>query len=271
MATDDLTNAELFKKLLEVIENQAKKTYEDISTEIKSETQTLLAKIEKQNIEITQLKESNQKLTERCTRLERAVRRNNLLIFGLKPVRDEISLLDYAISQIKELLEIVINPSEINNIYRLDNVKGNPIKIEFISYHRKILILKSCNKLKNTKTFITHDLCFEDRQDLKILQDNLRLARSMNLSAVIRGNNLIVNGEKFRIDQLRDNNITNLHPLSIDNQNKTVRHTVGAGILKEPSPELHEVKRKKNYSRNNSASSLVQSKPLTRADSKQGL
>lgn len=42
MTSDDLSNAKLFKKLLQVIDKQAKRTYEDITTDIKTETPKLL-------------------------------------------------------------------------------------------------------------------------------------------------------------------------------------------------------------------------------------
>lgn len=259
MATETLTNQELFHKLLQVIESQAEKTREDISNEIKCESRKLLEKIENQDLEIKNLKEAHQLLEERCVQLERSIRKNNILVFGLLPPTDNTEILERTIDKIEESLEVKINPSEINNIYQLNSIKGAPIKIEFASYLKKISILKNCHKLKNTKIFIAHDLCTEDREKLKILQENLKQARAKNLTAVIRGNYLVVNGDKIHVNQLSAE--TSVCYGTIVNRSTRA----GANIGTENSPELHLVKRKKNYERSNSSSSETSSKPVTRS------
>lgn len=263
MGNETLTNQELFSKLLQVIENQAKKTFLDISNEIKSENGKLLEKIEKQNIEISTLKQASQVLEDRCLRLERDIRKNNILIFGLLPPTADSEILKLTAEKIDELLGVKLHKSEINNIYQLKSIKGVPIKIEFVSYLNKITILKNCHKLKSTKIFIAHDLCFEDRQNLKILQEHLKQARANNFSAVIRGSFLIVNGKKFHVSQLTTDNIFT----SEDHVNNTTDIGEEENIPTGNSPE-HVVKRKKNYAKSTSTSSETSTKPITRSTAK---
>lgn len=67
--------------------------------------------------------------------------------------------------------------------------------------------------------FIAHDLCFEDRADLKILQQHLKLARSRNQFAKIKGNKLIVNEDIFTVNQLKSMNLDDLQEQSEETTN----------------------------------------------------
>lgn len=91
---------------------------------------------------------------------------------------------------------------EINNIFRLG--KNQPvIKIEFLSYLAKYKVISNRHKLKGSRIYINEDLCEEDRGDFKLLRQKLNLARATNQKAYIRQKFLVVNGEKFSVDQLR--------------------------------------------------------------------
>lgn len=60
--------------------------------------------------------------------------------------------------------------------------------------------------MKGTNIYITQDLCKEDREDQKILRDNLKSAKSKNLPTKIIGKKLQINGDIYTIDQLREIN-----------------------------------------------------------------
>lgn len=91
---------------------------------------------------------------------------------------------------------------EINNIFRLG--KNQPvIKIEFLSYLAKYKVISNRHKLKGSRIYINEELCEEDRGDFKLLRQKLNLARATNQKAYIRQKFLVVNGEKFSVDQLR--------------------------------------------------------------------
>lgn len=262
MNKEELSNEELFSRLLTVIETQAQKTFQDITKEIKDENKKLLEKLERQVTEINNLKQANQEIEERCVHLERSLRKNNILVFGLPATPDNTEIFDFASSRIEELLGVTVHRSEINNIYRLNSAKGTPIKIEFVSYLNKTHILKNCHKLKNSKIFIAHDLCFEDRQNLKILQEHLKQARAKNHTAVIRGNFLVVDGKRINVHDLTENSLHSENDLTANGEKKDEQNPVVDG-----SPKQHLVKRTKTYTSSNSLNGKI-SGPITRATSK---
>ena len=59
---------------------------------------------------------------------------------------------------------------------------------------------------KRDQHFIAEDLCLEDRQEIKILRDQLKHAREQNIEARIRGNKLIINGNTYNAQQLQQMN-----------------------------------------------------------------
>lgn len=98
---------------------------------------------------------------------------------------------------------IELKETDINNVFIVKTDKGNPIKLEFVSYLKKSVIFKNIGKLKGTKIFIANDLCLEDRATQSILQQHLKHARSNNYCAKIKGQTLIVNGEVYTAQQLQ--------------------------------------------------------------------
>lgn len=198
---------DLYVKLLDALKQESASIKTDITKEIKLENNRILEKLEQQNNKIVHLEEKYNNLELRCLNLERQYRKNNVVIFGLQ-VNPGESLLQFVLSKFRELLEINIVESDINNIYKIKSEKGTPIKVGFVSYLKKSLIFQNIHKLRGKKKiFITHDLCFEDRKDLKILQQHLKLARTKNQFAKIKGNKLVVNEDIFTVGQLKMMNL----------------------------------------------------------------
>lgn len=209
---NQLSNNDLYVKLLEAFRQMSNEIKGEISSEIKIENAKILEKLDDQNRKIADLNNKYNQLELRCMHLERQYRKNNIIIFGLNVVQ-ESNILEFTLNKFLELLQIKVVESDINNIYVIKTEKGTPIKVEFVSYLKKELILKNANKLKGKKIFIAQDLCHEDRRDNKVLQRHLKLARSKNNFAKIKGNKLTVNEDVYTVEQL----------VAMDSANEAVR------------------------------------------------
>ncbi|KAJ8980642.1 hypothetical protein NQ317_017938 [Molorchus minor] len=115
---------------------------------------------------IKDLQIQNETLQENIIYLERKSRKNNLIIFGTK------------------------------------NARECPIVVEFISFQKKLLVLKNAHKLKGKNIFIARDQSKKDREESKILINHQKKARAKGQTAYIKGRKLIVGEEEYTTKQL---------------------------------------------------------------------
>lgn len=183
-----------------------------LKNEFDRQTATLKEELEKVQGEIQKLRLSTAIRLEACEertskveheflKIKRNALKNNIIVTGLR--LDSSDLVQSTISQLNYLLDINLSEQDINNIYRLGKNKPE-VKIEFLSYLTKTKVITKRRKLKGTKVYINEDLCEEDRRDSKILRKHLNLARQKNCRAYIRSGCLFVDGEKFSVQQLKD-------------------------------------------------------------------
>lgn len=206
MTEHSITNSQLLNTLMQAInavKEEIKNKNEELKQEIKIENKKVLDKLEEHNARINTLTKSFENVEIRCLALDRTLRKNNILIFGLK-VPSSGNLLNFTLNKLNELLGVELQESDINNIYQLKSEAIAPIKIEFVTFLKKNLVIKNRTKLKGSKIFIEHDLCPEDRQDQKILTHHLKEARSKNYLAKIKGKTLIVNNETYTLQELKN-------------------------------------------------------------------
>lgn len=142
-------------------------------------------------------KQENEKLWEelnylknRCQTLERKVKKNNLIVFGLKP--DQENFIKDIIAKINSMLEVNIVEADLNNIYSVGKSAAPPIILEFVSFLKKLQVLKEVKKLKGTGISISNDLSKEDREEQKVLSSHLKTAKEQYPNAKIRGHKLII-------------------------------------------------------------------------------
>ena len=195
-----------YANLIEAINNSAKVTQDSIRQEIHLKFDEVSNKIGAQEDKLKVLERQHKKLDLRSLEHERRIRKNNILIFGLKTQLEHESILASVLKLLKDKLDVELSESDINNIYSISNNNPNKppsIKVEFISFLKKLTVIKNCYKLKNTNIFIAQDLCVEDREERKILVEQLRLARTKGLNAKIRGNKLLVNDEEYSATDLQ--------------------------------------------------------------------
>lgn len=199
---NDLSNSELYEKLLAAIQTESKNTKEDLKEEIKTQNDNIIHLLQQQNIKINDLEIKYNQLEQKNLTLERRIRKNNVIIFGLK-INKQVRLHEFILEKLEELLQIKLAESDLNNVYQIKTDKGEPIKVELSTYLKKELILSNTYKLKGTKIFIVHDLCYNDRIDNKILREHLKLAKSKNYFAKIKGNKLVINDDIYSVEQLK--------------------------------------------------------------------
>lgn len=203
IAISDISNKDLLTSILKAIKDESQIIKEEIKREIITENNKILEQLNEHKKKFSYLESQFNSLEQRCMNFERLYRKNNIIIFGLK-VNNTDNLLEFTLQKLNELLGIAIVQADINNIFQLKSDRVPPIKVEFVSYLKKDIVLKNCNKLKGTKIFIAQDLPKEDREDQKILYSHLKLARSKQLVAKIRGKTLRINDEIYTLDKLKE-------------------------------------------------------------------
>lgn len=179
------------------------KSRNELRGSIEASEVRVLLKIESLNSRIRTLEKENRQLKNKVEILDRESRRNNLVIFGLNSVPREVSV-DFISSQIKQLLDVQLDESNINNLYKLGNAENSPIKLELVSMLKKREILLNCRKLKGSKIYIANDLTEKQRGEYKILREHLSRAREdTENSCYIKGNKLYVNNVAYTVEDLK--------------------------------------------------------------------
>lgn len=140
-------------------------------------------------------------VTERIEQIEKKQKKNNVVIFGLETNNYSVpELVKLVLSLFKERLNISVDERDLNNVYALGRSHKKPIAVEFISFLKKIEILKSTNKLKGSSIYINNDQTKTEQRINKILRKQLKLAKTVDPKAYIRGAKLHSGGEVYCVD-----------------------------------------------------------------------
>lgn len=198
MAGDKATNQQFEESLMNRIDSALRNQ----TAELKSFFQKFQNEVDQLNNKIANLEARCEKSESRYLQLERSLRKNNLVVFGLKI--DEKNIRQEVASVFNRYLNVELSDSDFKNVYLLGKnaEKTQPIKVEFMSFFTKQTVLKNCSKLKGTDIHVVQDLCEEDRLNHKILVQHLKEAKNRQYRALIRGNKLIVNGNSYTVEQL---------------------------------------------------------------------
>lgn len=201
----EVTNRQLLEEIV--------KTRSDLKNLIEASETRLQMKFEILNNRIKTLEKENIKLNDKIEKLERESKKNNLVIFGLVKNSKEVTAASIC-NHIRQLLDVKLTETEINNIYTLGKTENSPIKLELISYLKKREILGNCRKLKGTKTYITNDLTEKQREEVKILRTHLHQAKAhTDKKSYIKGNRLFVDNIAYTAEEL----LYNEHPKAKNN------------------------------------------------------
>lgn len=185
-----------------MIIEEIRETKRELKSVIEAVEVRLILKIEEIKNRLTKLEIVNQQLEEKAERLERKNKENNIIIFGLKHTGQNITT-DFITGEIKRLVGVEVQHSDLNNFYTLGKKESCPVKIEFVSFLKKSSILANAKKLKGTNISISNDMTIKQREDYKILKKHLYLAREdKNTNCYIKNNKLHVNGIIYSVEDL---------------------------------------------------------------------
>lgn len=217
-------NTDLLNEIKKIIEESTKRSVEEgnkqqtevIKAHIDIEIQKINQKLEEQTEKYTELKKNYDDLKVKQTKLEKEVRRNNIIIFGLQ--LEEGNLLEFTINSLNNLLQLQLSISDINNVFAIGKNINRPIIVKFISFFKKQEVLRNCKKLKGTSVYISEELSPEERCEIKFLRTHLKEARAKNLDAYIKNHNLYVNGKKYTPQQLKQEQLQNIREGTSDSE-----------------------------------------------------
>ncbi|KAL3282335.1 hypothetical protein HHI36_005522 [Cryptolaemus montrouzieri] len=149
---------------------------------------------------IKELEHINGKLRKELNFIDKKQKKNKLVVHGLDPEVGNIE--EKVIDIARNSLQVELNSSDINDIYKVGKGAKKPVIVELISYRKKCQILKGANKLKGTSIFLSPDLSPEERAQHKMLVNHMNEARNRGKQAKIQGKTLIIEGQTITIQQL---------------------------------------------------------------------
>lgn len=176
------------------IREELKKQINDLKADVISTTNNLEKKI-------IELEAENKTLKQNVIHLERRVRKNNLIIFGISVEEPNLTT---SVLKIFNDIGVTIEVGDLNDVYRITTTNSNPVVVEFISYQQKLLVLKNVHKLKGKNIFVAKDLSIEDRKKNKILLHHQKQARAKGELAYIKGEKLYIGNQPYTINQLEN-------------------------------------------------------------------
>lgn len=214
-----------WEKVVKVLKEEIIKNRREIKSAIEASESKLLLKIEELNHRVTNLEIENSNLTNKIEALEVVTKKNNIIIFGLE--NSEESSPSSVCRELKNLLDVEVHVSDLNNAYRLRTQGKNPLKVEFVSYLKKLEVLKHCKNLKGSGVAISNDLTYKQRCHNKILRNHLNKAREdSSVKSYIKGNKLYINNRAYTVEELEDkeNSITEERKISSAPSTPSIRN-----------------------------------------------
>ena len=228
-------NGEILKRLEQKLELVNKKiddcirlqefNFKQLSDKVKLQEE----KIEKSNEKIENLskklddnkvKWDNQKLVfmemeEKIEQLEKEKRKKTILIEGVKEQAQNTP--ENIIINLFRDIGLERGIGDVDSFYRRGrlneaNDRPRPIVITFVRLTDKILLFRNLHKLKNNKDwrniYVNDDLTERQLSEIRDLKALNALARSQGANSFMKGNNLVINDQKYNasnLDKLPEN------------------------------------------------------------------
>lgn len=209
-----------WEKAVKVLREEITRNRTEIKAAIEASESRLLLKIEELNHRVNKLETENNFLTNKIETLEITSKKNNIIIFGLQTSEDLSPLT--VCKELNTRLDVEVQVSDLNNIYRLKTQGRKPLKVEFISYLKKLEVLKQCKKLKGSGITIANDLTYKQRCQNRILRSHLNQARQNTSDrSYIKGNKLYINNRAYTVEELEENEYTSTEERKINSAPST--------------------------------------------------
>lgn len=192
------SNSELF-----IIYEKLKTLITDSTSELGNKIDTLTDKLEEAEKRLKFLENENKILNKQVQDNLRETKKNNIIIFGLEEEETE-DLYNIILDLFNTTLEIPVRKEELNYAYRFGRQTENtrPVVVKFVTFHKKLDVLKKGYLLKGNSISITNDLTKEERENQKILRRHQKNALEQRLDAKIKKNNLIINNTIYSVSDL---------------------------------------------------------------------
>ncbi|XP_031334052.1 uncharacterized protein PF11_0207-like [Photinus pyralis] len=195
---------------MEEILHQIKQQLGRIETKL-DDCQKQIQEIRNEN---QQLKKENEELkttiahqNDKIGYLEREIKKNNLIIHGVKEMENENEL------QLKEATRIILREmgineaveAEISEIYRIgkpENNKTRPVFIKIKNHGLKVQIIKHAKNLRGTEIYISEDYPKHIIETRRTLIPYMKKTRETGHHSYIKYDKLMVNGEEYKLEEL---------------------------------------------------------------------
>ncbi|KAG5889785.1 hypothetical protein JTB14_004528 [Gonioctena quinquepunctata] len=187
-------------KAIKVLREEIIKNKREIKFAIGASESKLLLKIEELNHRVVNLEIENNKIEA----LKITTEKNNIIIFGLED-SEEVSP-STVCKDIKKLLDVEVHISDLNISYKLRTQGRNLLKVELVSYLKKLEVVKQCRKFKGTSIGISNNLTYKQRCENKILRNYLNKARQNPAdNSYMKSNILYINNVAYTVEELVKN------------------------------------------------------------------
>lgn len=226
-------NKTIISQLKDTIQSEISKAILQIKQDLKSETDGLhkqnsqrKSEIEKLTREITILKNENEQIQKEITKL-----RNNtgetpkiyntrngenekkIVLYGIEEMSNESEpeLHIRIIEMFRECLQIDLLGyiEDTHRIGKYNERKNRPLVIELLSKRMTKYLLGRKNHLYGTGISLSPLLDDKSRKERNMMRDEMISARKKGLHAVIRDNQLYIQGKKIKIGDAQNNIISN--------------------------------------------------------------
>lgn len=189
-------------KLKEEVKKDTNTLYE-LNNQTKTEIQRINSKIQELTLENAKLKNEMQELSLKITapslNCKTENTENKIVLYGLDEYYEESEYdLHYRVTDIfREQLNIDIT-GYIEETYRIGKTSkfNRPLVIELLSKRMTKFILNNKQYLQGTRLAISEYLDEKSRKERNTMREEMMAARKKGLYAIIRNNQLIIEGQK---------------------------------------------------------------------------
>lgn len=130
--------------------------------------------------------------------LESLTRARNIIIFKLNDTDEINNDLSAIVLNIFKKVNLQIPELAIDDVFRLGKSQGNrPTMVQFISAKWVKLVFSRVRELRKENIIIANDRSKEERENRRLLLEQVRKMREDGQNAVLRGNKIVISEESF--------------------------------------------------------------------------
>lgn len=207
MSDKDVTIKDVYV-LLQTINTNLSQKIETVHEEVRELSHKLNKEVIEIKEEIDLLKEENNQLKDRVNNVERLLKKNNLVFYGMNedPKETKDILTKAILSLLQEKLGFALSAVDISNCFRLGKKTSTnrPVLLELTSNFNKREILAKKFKFKGSNIFVNEDLIPQDLYERKILLSVLKNAKSHNLKAHLKGNKIVIDSKTYTFQDIQE-------------------------------------------------------------------